>query len=134
MTQTDVNYLMVVTSRELSIGRGEVLDAMCQPEGIEYPSDLARRLLPLDHVFYVSIEAFEHIISAVRAGLCTLPELLSHAVDVNRNPVTASYWLDRQMSPAAQAVEYKESLVADAWDASLQRLEAALGGRAAALG
>lgn len=123
----EVNYLLVVTSRDLCIGRGEVLDAMCQPKGVEYPSDLAKQLLPLEHVFYVSIEAFEHIIAAVKAGFCTLPGLLSHAVALNRNPATASYWLDLQMSREAQGVEDSDSMMAKAWDASLQRLEEALG-------
>lgn len=126
VVQTELNYLLVVTSRDLCIGRGDVLDAMCQPSSIEYPSDLAMQQLPLQHVFYISIDAFEHILAAVRAGLCTLPELLARAVDVNRNPATASYWLDLQMSTEAQAAEDHGSLMADAWESSLARLAVAL--------
>lgn len=128
---TEVNYLLVVTSRDMYLGRGEVLDAMCQPDGIVYPSEPARRLLPLAHVFYVSIDAFEHIVAAVRAGVCQLPELLARAVERNRNPMTASYWLQLQMPGAAHAVADGDSLLAKAWEASLKRLERALGDRPA---
>ncbi len=126
--QTKVNYLLVVTSRDLCIGRGDVLDAMCQPNAIEYMSETSRQLLPLEHVFYVSIEAFESILAAVRAGRCSLPELLAQAVEANRIPSTASYWLNWHMSKQAQAVEDEGTLMAVAWESSLTRLAVALGG------
>ena len=72
--------------------------------------------------------AFEHIVEAVKAGLCQLPELLARAIEQNRNPATASYWLELQMSREAQAVADEGSLVTKAWEASLERLKRALGG------
>lgn len=62
----------------------------------------------------------------MRAGLCTLPELLARVVDVNRNPATASYWLYLQMSTEAQAAADHGSLMAGAWESSLARLAVAL--------
>ena len=128
-----INYLLVVTSRDLYLGRGDVLDAMCQPNGIEYPSELAKRLLPLTHVFYVSIDAYELIVAAVKAKVCQLPELLARAVERNRNPVTASYWLELQIPVEARGIVDEGSLVTKAWEASIERLARALGAKPTAV-
>lgn len=122
---TEINYLLVVTSRDMYLGRGEVLDAMCQPTGIAYPTDLAKRLLPLAHVFYLSIDSFEHLLALMKSGIDQLPKVLQAAVERNRNPVTASYWLEPH---GKRVVGDETSIVTKAWEASLARLEKALGG------
>jgi hypothetical protein len=123
---SETNYLLVITSRDLSIGRASVLDSMCQPNGVRYDSEIGQRLLPLEHIFYVSIEAFEAIVAAVRLGKITLPEFLAHAVTRNRDPQTASLWLDLQLPNGARNLDDPESAIAQAWEAAARRLEQAL--------
>lgn len=125
VSPTETYYLLVVTSRDMYLGRGEVLDAMCQPTGIAYPTDSAKRLLPLAHVFYLSIDSFEHLLADMKSGNDQLPKVLEAAVERNRNPVTASYWLEPH---GKRAVVDDNSLVTKAWEASFARLEKALGG------
>lgn len=127
IAQAKRNYLIVVTSRDLIVGRGEVLDAICPPGSIAYPSDLSKELLPLAHVFFVSIDGFEKIIAAVRVGLTNLPDLLVKAVKDNAVPGGGSYWLELQMSNIAQAVEDSGSLIETVWNESHARLAEALG-------
>ncbi|MCX2865475.1 hypothetical protein OOZ63_26980 [Paucibacter sp. PLA-PC-4] len=126
VAQTQTNYLLVVTSRDLFVGRGEVLDAICSAGAIAYPTDVAKTLLPLTHVFFVSIDGFEQIIAAVRAGEANLPELLAHAVELNAVPGGAGYWLEGHMSAEARAVKDRGSLIDVAWEASHARLALAL--------
>ena len=126
VTQSETNYLLVITSRDLSVGRGTVLDGMCQPDGVEYGTELGRRLLPLEHVFFVSIEAFEGIVAAARAGKISLPEFLASAVVRNRNLETSSLWLDLQLPDGARNIDDPESSIAKAWEAASRRLEQAL--------
>lgn len=123
--QRSLNYLLVVTSRELNVGCGDILNSMCQPRVIEYPTEASRVRLPLEHVFYLSIDGFERICESVRVGSCDLPVYLANAVELNRNPMTASYWLDARLSNP-KSDDNSISLISQAWKASYERLEAAL--------
>ena len=54
------------------------------------------------------------------------PEFLAHAVARNRDPQTASLWLDLQLPDGARNLDNPESAITQAWEAVSRRLEHAL--------
>lgn len=60
-----MDYLLIVTNKDLSAGRGPVLAGIYPAGTLAYPDDDAKRFLPLEHVYVVTIEEFERLIAAV---------------------------------------------------------------------
>jgi hypothetical protein len=88
------DFLLVVTSRELFIGDGEMLARLFRAGEFGYPDEGSRKNLPLCNVFVVSIENFERLSNAVNAGAVSLPVLMKEAVGRNRDPATAAILFD----------------------------------------
>lgn len=88
------DFLLVVTSRELFIGDGEMLVRLYRAGEFDYPDEASRKSLPLCNVFVVSIENFERLSNAVSAGAVSLPALLREAVEKNRDPATSAILFD----------------------------------------
>lgn len=85
------DYLLVVTSRELLIGGGEMLRRLYAQGKFGYPDDDpdAVRRLPLTNVFVVSIGDYEMAMSCVKAGLVDLSELMKKAAEANQQENTS---------------------------------------------
>lgn len=88
------DFLLLVTSRELFIGDGEMLRRLYKEGEFDYPDDRSRANLPLTNVFVVSIENFERLSNAVAAGAVSLPALMKEAVEKNRDPATSAILFD----------------------------------------
>lgn len=83
------DFLLVVTSRDLSLGGGEMLQRLFSPGDFEYPELEAAHRLPLSNVFIVSIEDFENIVGCVKSGEVDLSVLLKEASENNKRGETA---------------------------------------------
>jgi hypothetical protein len=93
------DFLLVVTSRELGLGSGEQLQRLYPPGRLEYPDEASRQLLPLAHVFTMSILEFERLSVAVANGAVNLPQLLRGAVERNKDPATSAILFDSYLGP-----------------------------------
>ncbi len=87
--QKPYDFLLVVTSRELFVGGGEMLQRLFPPEEFGYPDENAARRLPLSNVFVMGIEEFERLIGSVKAGEVNLSELLHEAAILNHDGPTS---------------------------------------------
>ncbi|KDR41178.1 GapS1 family protein [Caballeronia glathei] len=83
------DFLLVVTSRELYIGGGEMLQRLFPAGEFGYPDEEAARCLPLSNVFVMGIEEFERLMGCVKAGEVKLPELLREAALANQDGRTS---------------------------------------------
>lgn len=83
------DYLLVVTSRDLLVGGGEMLTRLYEPNALTYPDADAERNLPLRNVFVVGIEDYEITMNCVRAGLIDLQAILRKASDANQRGDTS---------------------------------------------
>lgn len=119
------DFLLVVTSRELGLGSGDQLQRLYQDGRFDYADETSRRLLPLTHVFTMSILEFERLSVAVASGAVRLPDLLSEAVERNKNQSTSAILFD------AYLVRHVENwglprLLADTRAAAEQRIQASV--------
>jgi hypothetical protein len=65
---------------------GEMLRRLYKDGKFDYPDEGSRNNLPQCNVFVVSIENFERLSNAVRAGAVALAALMKEAVEKNRDP------------------------------------------------
>lgn len=93
------NFLLIVASRELNFGTGTMLQRLFPEKAISYPSGVAQRRLPLDHVFVLSIQTFERLVGALRVDRIDLSALLREAVSANSDPRTAQQFFAQHLGP-----------------------------------
>lgn len=80
-----LDFLFVVTSRELLLGSGDKLQRLLPKGAFTYPDDdpSAESRLPFGNVFIVSIEDFEAVMGCVQSGIVDLPKLVMEAAEAN---------------------------------------------------
>lgn len=83
------DYLLVVTNRELNASRGTTLRKM-YPEGkLDYPSVEASIYLPLERIYFISIDDFERLMAAARTSEIEVPSILEKCIELDGEPATA---------------------------------------------
>lgn len=92
------DFLLVVTSRQLNIGGGEMLQRLYAPGAFNYPDEDAAKRLPLTNVFVLSVEEFENVMGCVRAGEVDLSALLKEASIANQRGDTARMFFEDFLS------------------------------------
>ncbi|MDM4770916.1 hypothetical protein [Solimonas sp. SE-A11] len=125
IANAETDYLLIVTNKELSAGRGTMLASM-YPEGTLAPSDpIALERLPLAHMYTLSIPDFERLIDAARAGKLYLPTFLRHCILADSAADTSRLYMHQHL--ADQKIQYGRSqIVDDALRACEECLTAAL--------
>lgn len=126
---TEQDFLLVVTSRELIIGNGDSLQRLYEPGTFNYPSDEAMQRLPLSNVFILSIEDFEHTMGCVASGEINLSALLKGAVLANGQGDTARMFFSDFLGKHTKRWTQPQVLI-EARRAAEARITAALGGNA----
>lgn len=87
------DYLFVVTNKPLNVGSGADLKAIYPDGELEYPNAEAKALLPLERVYFVSVDEFERFIaSASDAPL--VHGLLRECVRLDADPKTGEFFFD----------------------------------------
>ena len=91
------DFLLVVTSRELYLGGGLILQRLYPAGRFDYPDgDLGMRIrstLPLQNIFIVSISEFEVLMGHVQASGRPLAAILRDAAAANADLRTSAYTL-----------------------------------------
>ena len=120
----NVDYLLIVTNKEMAIGRGNVLKSMCPKGFLNYTSPEAARLLPLHRICLLSIDDFERLVKGAVSGI-NIPRLLASYVHDDRAP-TGSLLLFEQHLDRRGVPQRFSDLVNTAIESSLARVEDAL--------
>lgn len=119
----DINYLLIVTNKELNAGRGTSVASMYPDGKFAPPNEAAKRLLPLEHIYVISIADFERLLAAVRAGDLDLPTFLGDCVTQDSDSQTMVFSLHQHLDRLGIA-RRSSALVQDAADSTYARLEA----------
>lgn len=123
------DFLLVVTSRQLNISGGNMLNNL-YPNGL-FESVLPiekRRYLPPENIFVLSIEDFELLTGCVQSGSVALGSLLRNAAIANNNPKTSRMFFSDFLREHQGNNRSQPRLIQLAMDASIARLSSALGG------
>lgn len=121
--EAPTDYLLVVTNRELNSSRGSRLRETYPAGTLEYPNADAQRLLPLDHVYVLSVDDFERVVAAITQDHLHLPTLLSRCVQCDAAPETARFFFHQHLD-AFRIKEGRSVLIDVALDAVIARYEA----------
>lgn len=117
-------YLLVVTNKEVSASRGELLKKM-YPEGkLDYPSLEAASLLPLTHVYFISVDNFEWFTTASATTNFNAQTFLEACVSDDDNPATAAYYFEQKLK-IHKAPHEQTALISNAIDSAIERMEGA---------
>lgn len=122
----ELDYLLIVTNKELGASRGTAL-AEIYPDGtLDYPTDLAERCLPLSRVYVLSIDDFERLISAAAAERISVPDFLADCVAIDGIPEQQLMLFEQHLNRRGVLLEFS-ALVDTAFQQSTARLEQAMG-------
>jgi hypothetical protein len=95
------------------------------PEGrLECPDEQAAEILPLEHVFVVSIDDFERLCAETACGEIELASFLRTAVSDNKKPETAKWFFDQHL--AGKTSKSPSGLIRDARENAELRMRSAL--------
>lgn len=121
-------YLLIVTSRELNVGGGIALQRLLPPGMLEPGDEELEKRMPLENIFVLSIEAFEHLNGILRAGKTELVSLLRSAAAANRNAATSALYFDDHLKRHAGARWPVVDMIRVQREAATERLKRALQG------
>jgi hypothetical protein len=120
------NYLIVVTNKEVSASRGTNFAAMLPTGALDYPSEEARALLPLEHIYVVNVDDYERLIAEAAIVDGSLPDFLAECVTCDSDSTTSCFYFSQHLD--RMGLSGASPLVSDAFDAAMKRLTGALGG------
>lgn len=121
------NFLIVVTNRLLNISRGTRLQALCGPDLFEQSRRVVEQYLPLENVYFVGIDEFEHFTVACSDPSFDPIRFLEESVARDANPATATFYFADHFAHV-KGVDLKGRFSIAAINAAEKRLAAALGG------
>lgn len=119
--ESEADYLLVVTNRELSAGTGRRLYEMYPSGKFDYPSAAAQRYMPLEHIYIVSVDDFERTVAAMRDGSLDLPQFMADCVARDRSPTTGSYFFEQHLTAAGVPLG-RSALIDEAIDRACDRM------------
>jgi len=120
--EIDQEFLLIVTNKELSVGRGSVLKEIYTDGILNVPSNEISRRLPLSNVYVVSIDDFERMMEACRLGEIYLPDFLNECVENDNNPELSKYYMEQHLA-AARISNHVSELVSEAFKNSINRFQ-----------
>ncbi len=124
VVNADADYLLVVTNKELAVGKATALASM-YPEGtLRPPNPDAARLLPLERIYLLAIDDFERLANWAADGN-DLPAFLASCVDDDGDPVSALFLFEQHLRRRRVPNRFSE-LVTSAIEVGLSRVEDAL--------
>lgn len=117
-------FLLVVTNRELHVGGGLSLERLIPQGRLDCPDVATQQRLPLQNVFLLSIEAFEHLQQAIIQKKIELLDVLNAAKTANADAKTAAMYFDDHLKKHTTNWGVPK-VVRSAQNASVERLKTA---------
>lgn len=119
LRRPEEDYLFVVTNKPLNVGSGADLRDVYPDGQLDYPNADAERLLPLERVYFISVDEFERLIASA-TDATQLHGFLRRCVELDANPSTGKYFFDDHLRTFAMLKE--SSFLSGALEDSYSRL------------
>lgn len=123
----ELDYLLIVTNKELGASRGTALAEIYPAGSLVYPSDLAEQYLPLSRIYVLSIDDFERMVSAAAAETISIPGFLAACVADDEIPEQQLMLFEQHLNRRGVQLEFS-AIVNTAFQESTSRLERAMRG------
>ncbi|MCC5795436.1 MAG: hypothetical protein JJT85_12000 [Chromatiales bacterium] len=108
-----MDYLLIVTNKELGGSRGTTLAAMYPDGTFEYPNTDAKRYLPLSRIYTLSIDDYERLIGAAANREVDIPTFLASCVRDDDTPETSLFLFEQHLNRRGVSMRFS-SLIEDA--------------------
>lgn len=119
------DYLLVVTNKELNASRGTTLYEMYPAGRLGYPCREAEIYLPLQRIYFLSIDDFERLMAAIGAPGFDMPKFLNECVESDNDPSSSKFFFEQHLNAFHIPIEYSP-LLSQALDHAKERLANAL--------
>jgi hypothetical protein len=98
-TASSDDFLVVVTESELYVSNGVVLASAVGKQTLDelLPSSESHSPIPLDRMYFLSIQEFERLAAAINAGMCGFAEALLRAREADLHPKTRKMVFDQHL-------------------------------------
>ncbi len=116
-------YLLIVTNRELHMGSGQSLERLISDGRLQCQDADTQARLPLQNVFIMSVEGFEHLQQTVIHEKVELLDVLRSAKAANTDASTAAMYFDDHLKKYTKRWRVPE-LLRSAQAAAVERLTA----------
>ncbi len=121
----DLDYLLIVTNKDLGASRGTTLESI-YPEGtLSYPNADAERFLPLKRIYVLSIEDFERLVSAAANNTISIPDFLAVCVADDDLPESQLMFFEQHLDRHKIQLSFS-AVVETAMNEGTSRLERAM--------
>lgn len=95
---SETNYLIVVTFKELYLGNGtSFYEVVAKNKLDKIYTEYDRSLLPLENIYFLTIDEWEKLVEISRTGDISLSERLAVAVDKDKNPQSMKFEFDMHL-------------------------------------
>lgn len=121
----NLDYLLIVTNKELGASRGTALESIYPKGTLAYPSSQAERFLPLKQIYVLSIDDFERLVSAAVDESISIPEFLASCVADDDVPESQVMLFEQHLNRRRIKLSFSP-VVEDALTESTSRLERAM--------
>jgi hypothetical protein len=93
------DFLLVVTESELYISNGVILASAVGQQTLDelMPKDGTGPTIPLDKMYFLTIQEFERLAEAINSGKCGFGEALLRAREANLHPKTRKMVFDQHL-------------------------------------
>jgi hypothetical protein len=118
-------YLIVVTSREVHLGGGVAISRLVPESDVGADSQSKMAQLPLEHIFVLSIEAFERLHGVIRANSLDLVTVLRDAAEANGNGETSAMYFEDHIKKYVSGSWSVSPLIKHHRNAAMERIKAA---------
>ncbi len=120
-----VNYLLVVTNKEVAASNGRSLQEMVGESRLPDGTATGSRLLPLEHVYFLFVDDLERLLIASEHGVLHIPRFLAQIVEDDTDHATAKFFFDQHLN-AGGCKRYESQFLVEARAKSFERLKSAL--------
>ena len=113
------NYLIVVTYARMNIGNGWALAESVGMAAIEavVPDQAGTLRVPIENMYFLTIEEFERLVAQVAVGAIGLVEALERAKVSDADPVTAAFMFEQHLANWGMAGIVPDYLIQKTTDA-----------------
>lgn len=119
---SESEFLLIVTNRELTAGTGKKLSQIYPEETLQTPDSSVSDRLPLENIYVVSVEDFERLIMSAKNNDIDLPKFLNKCKVHDSKPDTMVFYMQQHLEQS-KLPNYVSHIVDECYKTAFARIE-----------